>query len=949
MKTAKKVTPRTRGAEARGPSRVVAVGGSAGSLEALEIFFAHIPRTCGAAFVVVTHRDPREKSMIAELLGRYTPLGVCPIEDGQRIAPDCLYVVPSDRRIALHNGRFELRERPPGPSSRTIDGVFRAIADACGEHAVSVLMSGMGSDGTLGAKAIKSALGFSMVQDPQSAAFPEMPQSAIEARAADVVGDPALLAKQLLALLRAEGDTGKPAETAASFDSVLAAVRAHTGHDFASYKRSTIERRIERRMNLHGIAHPGAYVDRLAGDVKEIDHLFDDLLIGVTSFFREPEMFEALKSAVHPDRRRHDGPFRVWVAGCATGEEAYSIAIALREAFDERGGPSPDLQIYATDLDHDAIERARRGHYPLAITAHVTPARLDRFFTRVDDGYRVKTEIRERIVFATQNLISDPPFTKLDLLSCRNVLIYLKNDLQRKLLPLFFHALRPGAVLVLGGSESIGGFEDGFEPLHARWKIFRRKTDAAGRERFLDWPVGAAARKRTSPAATPVTTHASLPTLLERAIVEHVAPPVVVVDAKGDVVFASQRMGKFFEHAAGSVSLNVFTMARGGLSFPLKVAVREAVRRKGVVREEAVRVRTSKGNMLVDIAVWHLREPGPLQGLVMIAVAERTPPKSKKKKKKKAGARGHAHLKGDELDAARKTIAALTDEMDRAREEHESTNEELQSTNEELQSANEELTTSKEEMQSMNEELLTLNAELHSKNEELAIANDDMRNLLNSSQIPTLFLDNELRLKRFTTQATRIANVLPGDVGRPITDITLNVGYETLGADLREVVETLVFKEKQVSARDGTQYTMRIHPYRTIDNVIDGVVVTFLDVTALQRDALSVAERRQHTLLERLVADWPGIAWVEDCQSLRSVAVSRAASTELGYDEVTLKSASREFWLALRHAEDRNLQDGPIRVRRSDASYAHLVEETTTLVAASDGRALFVLHTLRAQ
>jgi two-component system, chemotaxis family, CheB/CheR fusion protein len=954
------------------PSHVVGIGGSAGSLEPIEQFLGAIKTGTTMSFIVVTHRDPRSKgTMMVDILARFTDLQVCEASQGLLVERGVVYVVPSDKHLDMREGRVELRDRPDDARERTpIDSLFRAIAGDRGDRGVAVVLSGMGSDGTVGLASIKEHLGIALVQEPSSAAYDGMPRSAIATGLADVVGPPEKLAETLEAIARhpataLEGLADAPSPTVeASLAEVLAVVHAHSGNDFAQYKKSTMARRIERRMKLQRIADIPGYLELLAREPAEVDRLCGDLLIGVTRFFRDPEVFEALKKDALPPLlrgRSSTRPLRAWVAGCATGEEAYSIAILVREYWEEQGAKGPlDVLIYATDLDGAAITRARKGVYGHEIAVDVSPDRLARFFIKEEHTYRVRKEIRDMVVFATQNLVSDPPFTKLDLLCCRNVLIYLQPELQRKIMPMFLYALAPGGVLLLGMAEAVHGFEDGFSPLRGELKIWKRRQSTRGLDQGAEFPLGTVHRGRSRAAAEPSASAARslLPDIVQRSVVDHVAPPVVVVDKSGDLLFSSQRMSRFFELPAGKATVNVFAMAREGLMLPLRAVVRRALTRNAKVVERGVHFRVGREEAVVDLTAWPLRE-ADFEGNVLVAFSDVEPTR---RKAAKTGSTAAPSDVAAELRRTKSQLVSLMEEMTRSEEalhvsndELQTANEELQSTNEELQSTNEELTTSKEEMQSMNEELLTLNAELQSTNEQCTTANDDMRNLLDSSQIPTLFLDNGLRLKRFTEQASRIARFIPSDVGRPITDLTWNLRYDTLAKDVKEVLGTLLFKEAEVVADDGAVYTMRIHPYRTVDDRIDGVVITFVDITAQKRAASTTAREERLRVLEGTVGRWPGIAYVEDVASGRSLVVSAATAGILGYAPDVLQRANEAFWLALRPRKTRARERAATsagapeerQLRRQDGVLVDYNELTVVLARAADGLPTLVLHSFR--
>jgi two-component system, chemotaxis family, CheB/CheR fusion protein len=957
------------------PSHVVGVGGSAGSLEPLERFFAAVPRDTTMSFVVVTHRDPRSKEMMPDILSRFTQLPVREATHGAVVERGVICIVPSDKHFAIQNGRIDLVDRPSDSRARApIDFLFGTIAAAHGERSVGVVLSGMGTDGTVGLAAIKARHGSTLVQDPASCTYDAMPRSAIVAGVADFVGTPESLVETLETIVANAATTGVAGRDAATtgvagrdaaaaspngaLDAVLAAVRTRTGHDFSQYKKNTLLRRIDRRSQHLRVPDLSRYLAYVARHPEEIDRLVGDLLIGVTRFFRDPEVFSALKQriALLLEANAPERPLRVWVAGCATGEEAYSLAIAIRECWEQRHGTEPlHLQIYATDLDGAAIRHARQGVYAKGLTADVSPERLARFFVADGARYRVTKTIRDTVVFATQNLVSDPPFTKLDILSCRNVLIYLEPELQRRLLPIFLYALKPRGLLVLGASEGVNGFEDGFRPVVGERKIFERKTSAPTPDGAVELrPAGVARpgpQREKPPVAAQHGTVArrTLPEVVQRLVVEHIAPTVIVVDRNGELLHASRPTGRYFQPPAGKASTNVFAMAREGLALPLRTALRRASARGTKVKQRGVRVRTNGHDTLVDLSVVPLRE-GDVAGGALIAFDE-TPkvlaPRSGKKAASKSKAGDRAALV--RLRETKAQLDALMTEMRRseetikaANEELQITNEELQSTNEELQSTNEELTTSKEEMQSMNEELLTLNAELQKTNEQLATTNDDMRNLLNSSQIPTLFLDNELRLKRFTAEATRIAHLISSDVGRPITDLAWSLRYTTLARDVKRVLDTLVSMETEVVAEDGATYTMRVHPYRTMDDVIDGVVITFMDISSQKREAAAMVLEERKRLLARTVGRWPGVAWVEDVRTRRPLIVSAASEKILGYPRKALEHAKGAFWEKLRGSKDREL-----RLPRAGGKVVTYRETTVVLARDEAGEAELVLHFLR--
>jgi two-component system CheB/CheR fusion protein len=888
-------TPTAPGTAAAFP--IVGIGASAGGLEALEQFLGHVPPASGLAYVVVQHLDPNHKGIMVELLQRATPMPVVQITDRLTVEPNHVYVIPPNRDLSiLHDVLHLLEPEAPRGLRLPIDFFLRALAADRQERAIGVILSGMGSDGTLGLRAIKENAGAVFVQDPASAKFDGMPRSAIEAGLADVTAPADELAERIVGYLNHVPLLSVPATTPltekdqSGLEKVVLILRAQTGHDFSLYKKSTLYRRIERRMGLLQLPKIADYVRYLRENSQEAALLFKELLIGVTSFFRDPEAWEQLQNeaipallAAHPK----GGLLRAWTTACSTGEEAYSLAIVFREVIDQLqlrdpAAPHYALQVFATDLDHDAIDRARIGAYPANIAADVSETRLRRFFVQDEHGYRVSKEIREMVIFAPQNLVMDPPFTKLDLLTCRNLLIYLEPDLQKKLLSLFHYSLNPGGVLMLGTSETVGAATDLFAALPGKTRLYRRQGAVREAElvafptAFAQHRVPAAGAAGTV-SAPPQLSASSLQAQTEALLLSRFAPAAVLATSQGDIVFISGKTGKYLEPAAGKVNNNLFAMAREGLAGALNAGFSRAVREHNTVTLKDIRVGTNGGTQHVAVTLQPLAEPAALAGMVLVVFVDLPPPdepsmvagKGGRDGKRATSAQARAYeaqvaVLSHELQQAHEDLQTTREEMQSSQEELKSTNEELQSTNEELQSTNEELTTSKEEMQSMNEELQTVNHELQAKLDELSRASDDMKNLLNSTDIATLFLDGELRVRRFTTQAAHIIKLIPGDAGRPVTDLATELDYPGLSDDAREVLRSLVPKETQVASRDSRWFTVRIMPYRTQANHIDGVVITFLDISAVKaletqlRHAKAEVEQRyaaQSTALRQSQAD----------------------------------------------------------------------------------------------
>jgi two-component system CheB/CheR fusion protein len=837
---------------------IVGLGASAGGLEALEQFIAHVPKNCGLGFVIVQHLDPTHKGMLAELLQRGTAMPVVQIKDRMKMEPDHVYVIPPNKDLSILHGVLHLLA-PAAPRGLRlpIDFFFRSLAEDRHERSIGVILSGMGSDGTLGLRAIKEKAGAVFVQTPTSARFDSMPRAAIEAGLADVIAPAEQLAGKIVEYLQ-HTPLVQPQQNGietdpAALEKIIILLRGQSGQDFSLYKKSTISRRVERRMGLHQITKTSDYVRYLRENPQESDLLFKELLIGVTNFFRDPAVWEQLRKKIIPrflSARRQGGVLRAWTAACSTGEEAYSLAIVFKEALAEVKPDKPfSLQIFATDLDKDAIDKARAGVYPSNIRADVSEGRLRKFFIKEENGsYRVKKEIRETVIFAPQNLVMHPPFTRLDFVTCRNLLIYLDAELQKKLMPLFHYSLNPGGILLLGSAETVGTATNLFTALEGKTRLYRR-LDTPRHANFIEFPSAFfqhhvdAAPASPDPSGT-LPPAPSLQSLADQLLLQRYSPAAVLVTNEGDILYVSGKTGKYLEPAAGKANWNIFAMSREGLRNALSEAFHKAVRQKVAVALKGIRVECHGGTQIVDIDVQPLITPEALRGMVMVVftdIARARGDKTAHMPQHRTTHDARLSAMARELQQSHQDLHTARDEMQISQEELKSTNEELQSANEELQSTNEEITTSKEEMQSMNEELQTVNHELQAKVDELSRASDDMKNLLNSTDIAALFLDDELLVRRFTTQAARIIKLIPGDVGRPLTDIVTDLDYPRLADDIRKVLKKEAFVEKQVATRDDRWFTVRIMPYRTQDNRIDGVVIHFCRHHGFQASRRGVA------------------------------------------------------------------------------------------------------------
>jgi two-component system, chemotaxis family, CheB/CheR fusion protein len=789
------------------------------------------------------------------------------VTDGMVVQPNCAYIIPPNRDMAFLNGALQLLEQTAPRGMRLpIDFFFRSLAQDQHERAICIVLSGTGSDGTLGVRAIKGEGGMVMAQNPDSTEYDGMPRSAIATGLVDYELPPAEMPAQLIAYVaHAFGKSPRPAtapppKAESALKKIFILLRAQTGHDFSQYKPSTINRRIERRMAVHQTESMDGYVKYLQQMPAEVEALFRDLLIGVTSFFRDPEAFKALEEQVIPKLfagKPAGGMIRVWSPGCSTGEEAYSLAILLAERREELR-QSFKVQVFGTDIDSQAIATARAGLYPASIAADISPERLARFFTAEPDGgaYRIHKAIRDLLVFSEQNMIQDPPFSKVDLVSCRNLLIYMGGDLQKKIMPLFHYALNEGGFLFLGTSETVGEFGNLFAALDRKLKLYQRKEVFHGAQhvapdRFLpsmmamDAAIPRAAAKKAGPGELP------LRELTEQALLQQVAPAAVLVNGHGDILYIHGRTGMYLEPSPGAAGVsNILKMVREGLRHDLTTALHKAATGKEIVRCPSLSVRTNGDFTTVNLTVRPVAT-GPAttpKAPLYLVILEHVPPDLEPAQNAAALKAGEgvdgpdtdanariAALK-QELRAKEEYLQAAFEELETSNEELKSSNEEMQSVNEEMQSTNEELETSKEELQSVNEELATVNAELQTKVADLSRASNDMNNLFAGTGIGSIFVDHQLRILRFTPAATRIINLIQSDTGRSVGHIVSNLaGYDNLVADTQTVLDTLVPKEVEVRTKEGQWHTMRIVPYRTLDNVIEGAVITFVNITEMKQ------------------------------------------------------------------------------------------------------------------
>ena len=964
------------------PFPIVALGGSAGSLEALEHFFLNMPLDSGVALVVVVHQLPTSELYLADTLRAYTQLPVQTAEDGMIVQPDHVYVIPPGKDMSILHGTL-LLFTPVLTRVHwlPIDFFMQSLAKDARDRAVCIILSGLGSDGVIGLKMVVENFGMVMVQAPETAEFDSMPRSAIATEFVDFVLPPEQLPTKLLTYLREPSqnrlarDKDKEEEAARpvqSLQKIFMLIRAHTGHDFSLYKRNTVFRRLERRMNSHQVKELSQYVRYLQETPTEVELLFKELLIGVTKFFRDPDAFAALKARLLPLLRQKpaDSTIRVWLPGCSTGEEAYSVAMLLQECLSqEQDHRYLKIQIFATDINVDAIEYARAGSYPENIVADVSPERLSRFFVKTDGAYQIRKEVRDVVVFAVHNINKDAPFTRLDLLGCRNLLIYLSAELQKMLIPVFHYALHPNGLLFLGPSENLMGYQELFSPLDVKWKIYRRTDSSSSLGQVASFPFALTRQQQlpahSVPAMASISPRKSGPfaTHVQKVLLRAFTPPAVVINAKGDILYVNGRTGKYLEPAPGLGALNVFDMARDELNYEISAAVHRVANQQEEVVVEKVKVKTDAGFQLVRLRVRCLEQPEELAGLFLLAFEDvPTPRRLRKDKNAPAGDRNSLQeTLESELIYTKQRLQMTIEEMESSLEELKSTNEELQSANEELQSTNEEAMTNKEEMQSLNEELMTLNMQYMSKTKELSEAANDMKNLLDSTEIATIFIDNEMIIKRFTPPVVRIINLLPGDVGRPLAHFTSNLQHTTLVEDVQLVLDRLVNVETNIQTTQGEWFVMRILPYRTLDNYISGAVITFTDITGLKH--LEQKLQASTALAESIVETVRESLLVLDAK-LRIVAVSEAfeqqfdlkpgeakgqllASLQAGawqqpelfdYLQALVQDENKQFEdaeLYFPHPTPRTLRLYGRRVRSLGQSTEHLILSVQTIADAS--------------
>lgn len=858
---------------------IVGIGASAGGFEAFSDLLRYLPEQTGMAFVLVQHLDPTHESALPEMLSRMTKIPVLEVKDGLEVKPDHIYVIPANTTMGLKAGTLRLSARVITRGQHLpIDYFFHSLAEERESQSIGVILSGTASDGTEGCQAIKAAGGITFAQDEGSARFSSMPRSAISAGCIDFVLNPKKIAEELIRIshhpylnhIHKSLEESPFAVQGSALDQLLMMVREATGVDFGLYKQTTLQRRIKRRMVLHRLEKLKDYLKYIKDNPGEMNELYRDILIHVTGFFRDSAAFDALRQIVFPslfrERKLDESPVRIWVPGCSTGEEVYSIAIILLEYVWEQTRSIPlgsvttkAVQIFGTDISDNALERARSGLYTEAAVSDISPDRLKRFFVKIDGGYQINKSIREMCIFAKQNVAKDPPFSNLDLVSCRNLLIYLGPALQKRVIPTLHYALKPNGYLMLGGSESLGTFSDNFILVDKKQKIYQKKRAATRLITYftgLDYGI----RKSQEPRPAKSTQNGfTVEKEVERVLANRYVPASIVVNDEMEIVQFRGKTGAYLEPAAGHPTFSLSKMAREGLLVDLRAAINKAKKDNILVQVEGVQVKSNGHTREVNLDVIPVHGQGSQERfyIVVFQDAEEDSPSvfsKKQKMQKRPAARQNATTRdnerlGREVTQLREQLQNLIEDHETTSEEYKSANEEVLSANEELQSTNEELETAKEELQSSNEELTTLNEELHNRNMELSLANNDLMNLLGNVNIPVVMVGNDLRIRRFTPPAQKLLNLIPADISRRLGEIRSNLNIDNLEDRARNTIDNTTLHEAEVREKNGGWYILRIRPYKTWDNKIDGAVISFQDIDVLKR-TLDQTQDYADTLIE---------------------------------------------------------------------------------------------------
>lgn len=843
---------------------IVGIGASAGGLEAFTQLLHHLPGDTGMAFVLVQHLDPTRKSLLSEILARVTPMPVIEGQNGCVVEANHIYVMPSDSVMMIEQGTLQLTPREPvRTTNKTVDAFLCSLAAEQGDQAIGVILSGADTDGTCGLEAIKAAGGITFAQSEASAQVDRMPHTAIATGQVDFILPPAEIAEKLAEISRhpytrlpAVTETSEPlSDRKDDLTRIFNLLHTATRVDFTHYKRTTIRRRILRRMALQRLERLEDYVDYLNQHPAEVQALSEEILIHVTSFFRDAAAFEALQQQVFPAilrDRSAKSPIRVWVAGCSTGEEAYSIAICLLEFFADQPD-QPPMQIFATDASAAMIEQARTGYYPPHRLTEVSASRLQQFFVPVGEGYQVKKTVRELCVFAQQNLIADPPFSRLDLISCRNVLIYFGAVLQKKVLRIFHYGLKPASFLLLGTSETIGEDSDLFALVNQKQKIYAKQ--AAVQRLDFEAMTNYDPIEPAPLAGQPnPSTELELYWAADQLVLNHYAPVGVLINAQLEIVQFRGQTGAYLDPTPGRASLNLLALVREGLRLELRTAIHQAKQNKQPIRTPGIPFQSGDRSSSVHLHVIPLLSNTLNEDHLLVlfeeepAASETEPTVAQPASGRKKSNRAQQTIQQlqQELETTKLHLQTIINEQQATNQDLRAANEEILSSNEELQSINEELQTAKEEIQATNEELSSINDELHCRNTEATQISNDLQNLLSSTNIPILMLEGDLKIRRFTPVAANLFNLIPTDMGRPLSDIKHNLNITDLEQQILDVINTLTVYSQEVQDQSGLWYDLRIRPYRTIDNRIDGAVIVLVEIDALKRSIRALQEARDY-------------------------------------------------------------------------------------------------------
>lgn len=891
---------------------VIGIGASAGGLEALQEFFENMPADSGAAFVVVQHLSPDYKSLMDELLSRVTQMEIYRVDDGMDIKQNAIYLIPPGKNMTIFKGKLYLTDQQHGRSlNLPIDIFMRSLAIDQGKNAIGIVLSGTGSDGTLGIRAIKEYGGMVIAQDDQSAKFDGMPRSSISTGMVDYVLPASKMPEELINYIKhpfirkTEDIESQLSPDDNQLSKILMVLRDEKGVDFSSYKSNTIIRRLEKRISINRFHSIEEYANFLNNNKNETNILFKELLIGVTKFFRDEDAFLQLKKEVLPKlfkNQKANNPLRIWTIGCSTGEEAYSLAILIREYMDENN-INREIKIFSTDIDTQSIEFASSGLYPESIVSDISTDRLSRYFNRKEEGYQVNETIRSMVVFAQHNILRDPPFSKIDLLSCRNMLIYLNSDVQQKILSMFYIALKTNGFLFLGNSESVGDMSAGFKPINTKWKIYQHIEgyNPLESERYIIPSITNKKKELSNISSYFNRTQSRIPkidSIVDEVLAEYL-PPSVIVDDNYDVVHTIHSVGKYVSIPVGQISFNLLKMMPEELSVMVSSLLRRAAQKDQAIVYENLKIE-KEHPLNLDLTGKKIRSKKTGETYFLVSFIEREEKYQESNETKKVETIDINNQYQERIEELEKELQNKSESLQATVEELETSNEELQSSNEELIASNEELQSTNEELQSVNEELYTVNAEHQKKIQELTQLNADMDNLLKNTDIGTLFLDQDLKIRKFTEVAGNITNILNTDIGRPINHISINHLYENFTSDIEEVLETLQPKEKEITNEKKQWYLLRIMPFRTAENAIDGVIITFVNITNLKR-----SEEQSKKLSQRLemALEMGKLSWWEWDYTLNEVSAGDNKALMLGYDPSEIEPGF-EGWTKLLHPDD---------------------------------------------